>query len=221
MASIPSGSVWIEKARKGLIMRWNRVAVPAFHIDLSEVTVAAYRRCVQAGLCSEPATLQTCNYRLAGRDRAAVNCVSLHQASVYCRWVGKRLPTEAEWMFAARGSDRRLYPWGDRPPEGRVCSRRWESQLGPCSTGEFPTGDSPFGLHDMAGNVWEWTATRVEANHDPALLDGTNPDPDKGQLHVIRGGGWGDVQSELFSFVARGTDPPGVQNTNYGFRCAR
>jgi formylglycine-generating enzyme required for sulfatase activity len=93
-----------------------------------------------------------------------------------------------------------------------VCWKRWHSQLGTCPVGTHAAGDSPFGLHDMAGNVWEWTATRV-ASHDA--------DAEGGSLQVLRGGSWGDVEPEDFAVNTRGARPPSLRSTNYGFRCAR
>ncbi len=136
------------------------VHLSAFCIDRSEVTVLQYRQC--AG-CSAPVPLPDpvayCNWGAVGRDDQPINCVTWSQAVAYCESVGGRLPTEAEWEYAARGATQRRFPWGNEAPEGRLC---WNGEGTlhdrTCAIGSYPGGDSPDGLHDLAGNVSEWTA---------------------------------------------------------------
>jgi len=181
-----------------------------FWLDRAEVTVRAYETCVAEGKCT-PAerTWKTCNHLESGRhaDHPA-NCVNWNQANAYCRSKGMRLPTEQEWEFAARGSDGRLYPWGNAKPEGQACSGK--DLTGTCPVTSHPQDLSPFAILDMAGNVKEWTAT-------PAALPGNV------KAYVIRGGGWefdGLRQEMPISVTERDTLIPAEAAADVGFRCA-
>ncbi|MBI3007076.1 MAG: formylglycine-generating enzyme family protein [candidate division NC10 bacterium] len=151
-----------------------------------------------------------------GRETHPAVQVSARDAAAFCRWAGLRLPAEEEWEFAARGADGRRYPWGDAPPrqEGR---RRANFGTVPCCAadasdghlrtapiGSFPAGASPFGLLDMAGNVWEWTAS---------------PFPGKPRLVALRGGGWGNNPWCLRASY-RHANPADIGLDMVGFRCA-
>ncbi|MBY0399184.1 formylglycine-generating enzyme family protein [Myxococcota bacterium] len=185
-----------------------RVALVAYSIDKTEVTVAAYRACVSAGICSAPDTGGSCNGEASGRDRHPINCVNWDQASAFCRWAGKRLPTEPEWEKAARGTDGRRFPWGNESysPSGGLAnlsgSEDGYSETSP--VGSFPGGDSPYGAVDMAGNVWEWTS---------------DPGPG-GSGRSVRGGSWFIVPR-----YARASDRfwlgPALRSPIGGFRCAQ
>jgi len=166
----------------------HEVAVAEFRMDLTEVTVAAYRACVDAKKCSAPDTFHAaCNWGRAGQDRHPVNCVTWDQAREFCNWAGKSLPTEAQWEYAARGTDGRTYPWGNDEPTNRACWLRREWR-GTCEVGSFSPGDSPFGVKDMAGNVFEWTESHYSENYSkPRDVD----------ARVIRGGTWGDLTRDI------------------------
>ena len=145
--------------------------VPPFLLDETEVTVDAYRACVEQGACSAPSTGQFCNWGKPDRDDHPINCVDWVQAGAYCDWAGRRLPTQSEWSVAACGSDHRTYPWGDDLPSAQDCldrGEKWEglggmahivaTPLGTCPVREH-VGRSAAGAIGMGGNVAEWTAT--------------------------------------------------------------
>jgi len=193
--------------------------VDTFEIDTTEVTVHAYQSCVEAGKCSPPdAGRDACNWGKSGYERHPINCVDWQQASDFCVFAGKRLPTEAEWEYAARGSDGRVYPWKDGPPSRRVCWNGEGNDLGKdrrqgtCAVGRFASGASPFGVLDMAGNVWEWTANAYCPYGGGACTD---------ERRVIRGGGWNNVVSEYVRAQDRSKEAADSRNDNVGFRCAR
>jgi formylglycine-generating enzyme required for sulfatase activity len=195
------------------------VHVAAFDIDLTEVTVGAYRACVDAGKCTPPDTGLYCNWDKPGRDRHPVNCVDWQQALAYCAFVGKRLPTEQEWEFAGRGTDGRKFPWKYGQPESQVCWNGDGNDLGrsnrqgTCSVGRYPAGASPVGALDMAGNVWEWTADAYCSSYD-----GKGCSQDR---KVIRGGGWNNVKANYVRAQDRSQELVKARNDNVGFRCAR
>lgn len=133
--------------------------------DRTEVTVRAYRRCVAAGACEMPKDKGCANGNLHEQESFPVNCVTFTHAEAYCRWAGKRLPTEREWSYAALGADGRELPWGnDRFRthlfiDGRYWAENAALHTTGCPVMDHPAGVGPFGLHDAAGNVAEWTTT--------------------------------------------------------------
>jgi formylglycine-generating enzyme required for sulfatase activity len=206
MARLPGGA-FSPAAREG------RASVAPFQLDVTEVTIGAYEVCVKAGRCAPPRAGGECDWGKPGRQSRPVNCVEWSQAAAYCAFVGKRLPTEDEWEWAARGGDRATtYPWGKEPPANRIC---WDGKGNDrvargfhtsCDVGTYPAGDSPQGVKDLAGNVWEWTSSG-EAERD---------------VHVTRGGGWDYFNPNVVAAGSRQVQPAGVRvGANYGFRCAR
>jgi formylglycine-generating enzyme required for sulfatase activity len=223
----------------------HEVTLSGYCIDITEVTVAAYTSCVTGGKCTaaaEPGTGRyesLCNGTRPDRQDHPINCVTWNQAVAYCAAVGKRLPTEAEWEYAARGSDGRRYPWGnERPNETRVnacggeCrelgkrlgstevmyegSDHWEATA---PVRSFPAGMSPFGAFDMAGNVAEWSADWF-GPYTPA--ESSNPHgPQTGTARVLRGGAWYEAARLWVSGVVRAPYPPTGASSILGFRCAR
>jgi serine/threonine-protein kinase len=195
------------------------VTVGAFWIDRTEVTVGAYRACVDAAACSRPArTSATCTYD-ASEAELPVSCVHWRDAEAYCRYAGKRLPTEREWEYAARGTFATAFPWGPvascaaaltlvNDQSGRSCGAR------PARVGTHPGGASVFGVVDMSGNVEEWTADwYVESL-------GAGPAPRAGAAHVLRGGGWLSPPSQSRT-TSRNWGSALEAGPNVGFRCAK
>jgi formylglycine-generating enzyme len=203
---------------------YKTITLSAFKIDKTEVTVAAYKACVDAGQCSAANTSGFCNWNVSGRESHPINCVDWAQANAYCAWAGKRLPTEAEWEKAARGTDARKYPWGNGaincaranyapdPGANSYCVR------GTAAVGSYPSGASPYGALDMVGNVWEWVADWYDSGYY-ATSPTTDPQgPGSGQYRVLRGGSWGSNPA-----LARASDRNGYNpgNLSVGFRCAQ
>ncbi len=140
----------------------HKVELSAYYIDRHEVLRGDYLKCVDAGKCKRPKGF---GKRFSEPDRPVVG-IDWFDATNYCEFVGKRLPTEAEWEKAARGTDGRTYPWGnEEPTKDRGCFAWNEGR--PCKPGSYPAGDSPYGVADMAGGVWEWLADVYDASYYP------------------------------------------------------
>jgi len=185
--------------------------VADFELDRTEVTVDAYAACVEAGSCAATQAGGNCNAGVPGRGSHPINCVDWNQATTFCASLQKRLPTEAEWEWAARGqAAATVYPWGNEEPGTRACWNGPGNDLGQgnrtstCTVGSYPSGDAPGGFKDLAGNVWEWTSS-----------------PYQGSNRAIRGGGW--LNENAFYFQA--ANGLGYATTyrdgNLGIRCAR
>jgi formylglycine-generating enzyme required for sulfatase activity len=194
----------------------DEVFVPAFYIDRYEVTNADYARCVESGLCRSPDELDP---ELFGAPRQPVVGVGWHDAMTYCRWSGKRLPTEVEWERAARGDDSRVYPWGDEPPSCELAVFVECDRYGPAEVGGRPAGQGPFGTQDLAGNVWEWVHDWYAPRHFPAGPEGTHEGPPAGRQRVLRGGSW-HFGAQYIRAANRHRDDPEQRAPWYGFRCA-
>ena len=197
------------------------VTLHAYFIDRTEVTQAAYQACIDAGACTPPSM----DFDPAGHAAFPVNFVTREQSVAYCKWQNKRLPTEAEWERAARGTDRRLYPWGNEPPD---CTRLNYSEAWPQTSCAHATqavathvpGRSPTGADDMGGNVWEWVSDYYDAGYY-AVSPSVDPQgPAAGMYRAKRGGSYGDPADRVrasrrwfhFTFQAE---------SDIGFRCAR
>jgi formylglycine-generating enzyme required for sulfatase activity len=198
------------------------VYLDSFYIDKHEVTVSRYAKFLRAtGAAKPPEGWEESSLDTAGA--LPVVGVDWHDADAYCRWAGKRLPTESEWEKAARGADGRIYPWGnDEPNSARANFAR--SGEGPYRGGLAPVedraaGKSPYGAHDLAGNASEWVADWFASGFAPG--GGRNPKgPENGTAKVIRGGGWYDSPERLNS-SRRMHASPDTRADDVGFRCAK
>ncbi|HIP97394.1 MAG TPA: formylglycine-generating enzyme family protein [Anaerolineae bacterium] len=197
----------------------HEVDLPAFEIDKFEVTNADFALFVEATDYQTDAEKMGLSriWRDAaeGKDNHPVVYVSWNDAVAYCQWVGKRLPTEAEWEKAARGTDARLYPWGNEYDAGKFNGKDGGIR-GTTAVGSFADGASPYGVLDMAGNVWEWTADWYEAYPGSSYQ---SPYYGK-QFKVVRGGGWFET-ADFVRTTARNATSDTAANDDLGFRCAR
>lgn len=203
------------------------IFLDAFSIDVYEVTVEQYYRFVQATGQQIPKYWDQVNDEVsrARFGTKPVVGVSWFDADAYCKWAGKRLPTEAEWEKAARGVDGRFFPWGNdlpveksanfaQDPTGSVYAKR----LTPA--GKFDRGRSAYGLFDMAGNVWEWVNDWYSQDYYRVGPLKNPPGPSQGIVKVLRGGSWQSKPRHLRT-ESRRDFPPNRREPDLGFRCAR
>jgi len=191
-----------------------------------EVSYGQYFRCVASGVCSEPKGVGSRLYKDGGYKDFPVNFISWHQANTYCKWVGGKLPTEAQWEKAARGIDGRIYPWGDEQPTCEHanysgCIRRLSVYPATMRVYTYTDGVSPYGIYNLVGNVWEWTADWYDSKY---YYDSPNEDPlgpTNGEYKVIRGGSWETAVhwNQLHSSF-REKRYPTFGWSDLGFRCA-
>ena len=211
----------------------HEVHLKAYYIDKYEVTVEQYESCMRAGKCKKPSTGQNYNWGKTGKERHPVNGVSWHDARAYCGWAGKRLPTEAEWEKAARGTDRRIFPWGNTKAsceyavmDDGITKMPDEMQTSGCGkdgtweVGRKPKGISPYSLHDMAGNVDEWVSDWYGEKYYSKSPGNDPRGPKIGINRISRGGSWSYFRSNMRS-TYRNFTLPGTRNDYIGFRCAR
>jgi len=196
------------------------VYLDAFWIDRTEISNAKYRKCVESGPCRAPAACDwgTTTYKDASGDDYPVACVSWSQARTYCEWAGARLPTEAEWEKAARGTDERTYPWGNSDPDcSRTQSADCDGQTAP--VGSKALGASPSGALDMAGNVWEWVSDWYDEDYYASAPTRNPQGPSAGTSRVLRGGSWYTYSSSLRA-AHRTSATEDSATPTVGFRCA-
>jgi eukaryotic-like serine/threonine-protein kinase len=201
---------------------FHNVTLDAFWIDQTEVTNAMYRLCVDAGKCEVPRFGGYSGSQFYGEskyDQYPINYVDWNMANAYCTWAGRRLPTEAEWEKAARGTGERIYPWGNEAPGCAIVN--YYGCLGHTSTvGSYPAGASPYGLLDMAGNVAEWLSDWYSETYYSQSPVRNPQGPASGQDHVMRGGSWTSIDQYL-PVSMRGSARPDWAQAYIGFRCAR
>jgi formylglycine-generating enzyme required for sulfatase activity len=239
MVLIPAGAFWMgSDAGRADERPRHRVSLDAYEIDIYEVTNARFARFVDAGgyanqaLWSPAGWAWRTRFHVTQPDRwtdsrwngptQPVVGVSWYEADAFSRYVNKRLPTEAEWEKAARGTDERVYPWGsdwdptrtNGPPGGR--------QTAP--VGSYPAGASPYGVHDLAGNAWEWVADWWSPDYYASSPADNPPGPPAGTEKGFRGGSWFSSQPVSVSTTYRehtNVYEFGVRDEMTGFRCAR
>ena len=256
---IPGGQFYMgsdDKAAPDNQKPSHNVSLDAFCMDAFEVTALAYEDCSNRGACrrlqpsvsypgmtpaEEQAFLPLCNVGKKGREQHPMNCLGWADADVYCRRQGKRLPTEAEWEYATRGPDGRVFPWGDEPPTVaylNACDAdcaAWSKKAGvqalvlfedasdgysaTAPVGKFEKGRSRFGPWDVAGNVWEWVA---DWNDAYGVSEQKNPKgPAGGERRGIRGGAWNGARVEWLHPSFRFAAEPDRHHPAIGFRCVK
>jgi formylglycine-generating enzyme required for sulfatase activity len=255
-AKFPAGQYYQGSDAKGAADNEkpsHNVTLNAFCMDLYETTAKQYKACSDVGKCRRPSNevewpkitasdrkiySPLCTFGKPELDEHPINCVSFEMSETYCKAQGKRLPTEAEWEYATRGPDGRVYPWGDDAPTAKhlnACGTEcvaWGQKHGvafaalypsddgyPTTSpvGKFEAGRSRFGPYDVAGNVWEWVSDWY-APYSPGAK--TNPrGPDTGEKKVIRGGAWNGSYTSWLRPSFRYAQDPAALSYGIGFRC--
>jgi formylglycine-generating enzyme required for sulfatase activity len=200
----------------------HKVWLETYTMDLYEVTTTRYARFVSATGHAPPWLWDQVNLEIHG-DRPVIG-VDWADAEAYCRWAGKRLPTEAEWEKAARGADERRFPWGNQNPAADLANHalgaRFSYSQALMPVGYYEKGKSPYGLYDMAGNVWEWVKDWYDGAYYERSPERNPTGPEEGQFKVLRGGSWSELPKYLLTY-GRFKLPPNTRNSYTGFRCAK
>jgi iron(II)-dependent oxidoreductase len=224
MVLIPAGEFWMgsDESDGGALYDEKPkhcVYLDAYFIDKYEVTNAQYKRFLKA---TGRAALPDANNDRFNDPAQPVVGVSWFEARAYCHWYGKRLPTEAEWEKAARGTDGRVYPWGDTWNSNRANTEKRVGRMAP--VGSYHSDVSPYGMHDMAGNVSEWVADWHESKYYQRSPERNPTGPLTGEDKVVRGASWDDDLKWARSnarAVYRSRLSPNAKSLRQGFRCAR
>ncbi|MBI4401484.1 MAG: formylglycine-generating enzyme family protein [Nitrospirae bacterium] len=224
MVLIPSGE-FVMGAPEGIDDEQpeHRVWVDAFYLDKYEVTNARYDKFLEERGHARPKYWDQLDLSVHGE--LPVVGVDWRDAQAYCEWAEKRLPMEAEWEYAARGKDRRRYPWGNTEPTPNLANygKRWsykfyQDRLESVTSHE--AGTSPYGIYNMAGNVFEWVADWYEIKYYVQSPERNPPGPPAGELKVARGGSW-NFASEYLRTTSRMRFKPMYREADVGMRCAR
>jgi formylglycine-generating enzyme required for sulfatase activity len=198
------------------------IIMNSFWIDQTEVTNGQYQQCATEDVCQPPQRFDSYSrpqyYDNSEFANFPVIYVTWDDADTFCRWAGRRLPTEAEWERAARGPDARIYPWGNQLPSPGLLN--YDFRIGDTSAvGSYPLGASPYGVLDMAGNVNEWVADWYEADYYSQSPRSDPQGPVRTGYRVVRGGSWLDNRNYVRSGL-RLSYPPESAFVDLGFRCA-
>lgn len=206
----------------------HEVMLDAYYIDKYEVTNGRYIEFVRATNHRVPQHPTDSNRNLWQKgmmpesvaDRPVIN-VDWYDADAYCKWAGKRLPTEAEWEKAARGGDDRRFPWGNVEPTPKYLNylQKWHGEKTLMPVGSYEAGKSPFGVYDMAGNVWEWVNDWYDDRYYEKSPAKNPPGPETGAEKVLRSSSWA-VEAPLVRIFTRVSSNPMIRNESTGFRCA-
>ncbi|HPS30706.1 MAG TPA: SUMF1/EgtB/PvdO family nonheme iron enzyme [bacterium] len=246
MVTVPAGSFWMgcnesyDSACNDNEYPYHKIILPEYKIDKYEVTVSDYQKCIDNGACSNKNkehsyyenTVPDCNLIYNKSESEPVNCVSWYGAKAYCEWIGMRLPTEAEWEKAARGTDSRIYPWGNEEADcHHAIMFEPFYQVGPYQEGGPGCGEgrplqvgsrfgkSPYSAYDMAGNVWEWVNDWYQEDYYLISPEKNPEGPESGSSRIVRGGSWDDSSKCLRASVRTRSTPVSFFDT-VGFRCA-
>jgi len=199
----------------------HRVSVKAFYLDVYETTVSRYAEFLAS---QKPDAPFKWNEATAGaHENKPAAGVNWYDARDYCRWVGKRLPTEAEWEIAARGTEGRIYPWGSAHPtrgHANAGETRWRGYNTLSNVGRFELGKTPEGVYDLAGNLWEWVADWYDPTYYQFSARDNPKGPSAGPLRALRGGAWNNDSKAIRSSNRAGYAPDARRN-DVGFRCAQ
>lgn len=211
----------------------HKVTLDAFLISKYETTNAQYHAFVMASghrfpenCCDPKYNLWKGNVMIAGVEELPAINVSWDDAVAFCKWSGGRLPTEAEWEKAARGTDGRLYPWGNEPPSGNRANysfdpvSMWDGPASLARKDQYEFGKSPYGAFEMSGNVWEWAQDWYEADYYKNSPSSNPKGPDKGEARIIRGASWRNTADMLRS-SNRNKHAPTERRVYIGIRCAK
>lgn len=216
MVLVPAGEFWMGSDTEGDADEKprHRVWLDGFYIDKYEVTNALYRRFLEATGHHAPRYWNDAKWNGVSQPVVGVNW---YNAGAYCKWAGKRLPTEAEWEKAARGIDGRKYPWGDQWDWSRANSGGTKT----VPVGSYPSGASPYGALDMAGNAWEWVIDWYDKDYYGRSPERNPQGPDSGRYKVLRGGSWYNLPVALRATSRSGYHRPNELDLYIGFRCAK
>ena len=228
MALVPAGEFTMGSDLADNEKPPHRVYLNAFYMDMYEVTVGQYAMFLEATALEAPPQWDMQN--LAHRQKRPVVFIDWADAATYCKWAGKRLPTEAEWEKAARGTDGRTYPWGNEVPTrlhatfGRFDESKqgggWNSHAALTPVGMLEDRRSPYGIYDMAGKVWEWVGDWYDENYYQNSPSQNPEGPSSGEYKVVRGGSWSYHPQPLRS-AARNFYDPTNRYGSLGVRCAK